>query len=37
MAAHVRELAAKGKAPAGGGFTPGELADVAAFLQVVIP
>jgi len=37
MAAHVRELADKGKAPAGSGFTPEELADVAAFLQIVIP
>lgn len=37
MAGHVREFAARGKLPAGVSFTPEELADVAALLQVVIP
>jgi len=37
MGGHVRELEAQGKAPAGGGFTPEELAEIAVFLQVVIP
>jgi len=37
MAGHVRELQAQGKAPAGGAFSPEELADVAALLQAVIP
>jgi mono/diheme cytochrome c family protein len=37
MAGHVRELEQQGKAPAGGAFTPGELEDIAALLQVVIP
>ena len=35
MAAHARDLEKKGKAPAA--FTPQELADIAALLQVVIP
>ena len=37
MAGHVRELEKQGKAPAGGAFSPEELADIAALLQVVIP
>lgn len=37
MAEHVRELGASGKAPAGGAFTPEELADIVALLQAVIP
>ena len=35
MAEHARDLEKKGKAPAA--FTPEELADIAALLQVVIP
>jgi mono/diheme cytochrome c family protein len=35
MAAHARDLEKQGKAPAA--FTPEELADIAALLQVVIP
>ncbi len=37
MAEHVRELEKQGKTPAGAPFTPEELADIAALLQVVIP
>ena len=36
MAAHARDLETQGKAPASA-FTPEELADIAALLQVVIP
>ena len=35
MGVHARELEKQGKAKAG--FTPEELADIAALLQVVIP
>ena len=37
MSGHVRELEKQGKAPPGAAFAPGELEDIAAFLQVVIP
>jgi len=37
MAGHVREFEKQGKAPAGTAFTPEELTDIAALLQVVIP
>jgi mono/diheme cytochrome c family protein len=37
MAAHVSEFEKQGKAPAGAAFSPEELADIAALLQVVIP
>jgi len=37
MAGHVREFEKQGQAPAGGAFTPEELVDIAALLQVVIP
>jgi len=37
MAGHVREFEKQGKAPAGVAFSPAELADIAALLQVVIP
>jgi len=37
MAGHVREFEKQGKAPAGVTFTPEELTDIAALLQVVIP
>ena len=37
MSGHVRELEKQGKAPPGAVFAPGELEDIAAFLQVVIP
>lgn len=37
MAGHVRDLESQGKAPAGAAFSPEELADIAAFLQVVLP
>ena len=37
MAAHVAEFEKQGKAPAGAAFSPAELADIAALLQVVIP
>ena len=37
MAAHVGEFEKQGKAPAGVAFSPAELADIAALLQVVIP
>jgi len=37
MAGHVRELEKRGKAPAGVTFSPEELTDIAALLQVVIP
>jgi len=37
VAGHFRELEIQGKAPASGAFTPEELADIAALLQVVIP
>ena len=37
MAGHVREFEKQGKAPAGTTFTPEELTDIAALLQVVIP
>ena len=37
MAGHLRDLERQGKAPAGGEFTPAELADIAALLQVVLP
>lgn len=37
MAAHVSEFEKQGKAPAGAAFTPEELTDIAALLQVVIP
>lgn len=37
MAEHVREFEKQGRAPAGAAFTPEELADIAALLQVVIP
>lgn len=37
MAAHAREIEKQGKVAAGEAFTPEELADIAALLQVVIP
>lgn len=37
MAGHAGELAKQGRAPAGGAFSPEELAEIAALLQVVIP
>jgi hypothetical protein len=37
MAEHVREFEKQGKLPAGVEFSPAELAEVAALLQVVIP
>jgi cytochrome c2 len=37
MAGHVREFEKQGKAQAGTAFTPEELTDIAALLQVVIP
>lgn len=37
MAGHVREFEKQGKTPAGTAFTPEELTDIAALLQVVIP
>jgi mono/diheme cytochrome c family protein len=37
MEQHLAELAKQGKAPAGVAFTPQELGDIAALLQVVIP
>jgi mono/diheme cytochrome c family protein len=37
MAGHVKELEKQGTAPAGGGFTPAELEDIAALLQAVLP
>jgi mono/diheme cytochrome c family protein len=37
MAGHVREFEKQGKAPAGVAFSPEELTDIAALLQVVIP
>jgi mono/diheme cytochrome c family protein len=37
MAGHVRELESKGTAPSGGEFAPGELEDIAALLQAVLP
>lgn len=37
MAEHVREFEKQGKAPAGVVFSPEELTDIAALLQVVIP
>jgi mono/diheme cytochrome c family protein len=37
MAGHVREFEKQGKAPVGTAFTPEELTDIAALLQVVIP
>jgi cytochrome c2 len=37
MAGHVREFEKQGKASAGTAFTPEELTDIAALLQVVIP
>lgn len=37
MAGHVREFKKQGKAPAGVAFSPGELADIAALLQVMTP
>jgi len=37
MAVHARELESQGKAPAAGAFTPEELVDIAALLQIVIP
>ena len=37
MAGHVREFEKQGKAPPGVAFSPEELADIAALLQVVIP
>ncbi|MHB8836290.1 MAG: hypothetical protein ACYC9Y_11365 [Candidatus Methylomirabilia bacterium] len=37
MAEHVREFEKQGKLPAGVAFTPEELTDIAALLQVVIP
>lgn len=37
MAGHVREFEKQGKASAGTTFTPEELTDIAALLQVVIP
>ena len=37
MAGHVREFEKQGKAPVATAFTPEELTDIAALLQVVIP
>jgi len=37
MAGHVREFENQGKTPVGVTFTPEELTDIAALLQVVIP
>jgi len=37
MRQHLDELRTQGKAPAGVEFSPGELEDIAALLQVVIP
>ena len=37
MAGHVREFEKQGKAPPGVAFSPEELTDIAALLQVVIP
>jgi cytochrome c2 len=37
MASHVREFEKQGKIPAGVAFSPEELTDIAALLQVVIP
>ena len=37
MAGHVREFEKQGKVPVGGAFSPEELADIAALLQVVLP
>ena len=37
MAGHVRDLEKQGKAPAGAAFSPAELEEIAALLQVVVP
>jgi mono/diheme cytochrome c family protein len=37
MAGHVKKLEIKGQMPSGGEFAPGELEDIAALLQAVLP